>query len=1126
MHQDVLTFFGPTPRTKHRRFLRVEPLEERVVLSTYWVSPSGNDSNSGTNAQPWKTLQACMDKLLPGDTLDIMAGTYAGFVCGWDDTPANVSGISGDGNGGDPYGYIRGTAGNPITIQADPNAAPGSVILNTRNAETAEAIDLEPSCAPGYIIIKGFTFKDPGWNGTTGITDIPNNNGYAIRVDCGNTQILNCVVQNLQWGVAGISCQNGTGDLVQGCTISNINGNGNSSNGHGIYFGDGLSNSQIIGNTISNCDSTAIQCNGDNAVSNNLTVSNNTCYDNGGQLFYINGVTNSLFSNNLVYGTGGGPNNAAATCGIEFDWDTVDDPTLPACTGNVVVNNTIVDIPSAPVRIKSGCVDNTVLNNILLANDGTSLRISSGALTGLVSDYNIGGQATSFYTNEDSGNTSSLTAWRTSSGQDTHSFCPGTSPSTAEALLFVNPSSNNYQELSTSPSMGAGTSTDAPSTDILGNPRPSGNGYDMGCYEYQTGTAPPPPPPPAVTSETPASGATNLAVSTADTATFNEAVQSNTISFTLKNSSGSAVAGSVSYNSTTFVTTFTPSSALAYNTTYTATISGAESTSGVSMTAPFSWFFTTDAPPAHGASPSVTNETPASVATNVAVSTAPTATFNEAVPLGTISFTLKNLSGSSVAGSVSYNSTTYTTTFTPSSALAYNTTYTATISGAQSTSGVPMTAPFSWSFTTDAAPPSVTSETPTSGATGVAVSTKATATFNEAVLASTISFTLASSSGSSVAATVSYNSSNDTATLTPSSALASSTKYTAMVSGARDSAGDPMIAPFSWSFTTGNTASTPITVVSNGSVTYGTTDESSQTVKLPSGTTAGDLAVVTIAWGANSPTTHSSPPAGWSTVAQNVIESSSNGNEGASVYYRVIQAGDTSWTFTMSASAYISFALQSFSGINRSRPIDNTGTTSANSGSNTITANSVTVNNSGAWELIGVSQSNGGTIPKATSFTALSNEDRNSTLLYITTALNSGATGAVTVTGGGPAAGNMLVAIPFTIAPAATAAPTATMAIASATPANESVSLVNTAQVSNQSSSRTLQSGPIQEAVNNGGTVLAPAATGVTSAPSPTLQSNVQSDPHGAVLASLVNDNPIGILPDTFLAHSLAICCK
>ena len=173
------------------------------------------------------------------------------------------------------------------------------------------------------------------------------------------------------------------------------------------------------------------------------------------------------------------------------------------------------------------------------------------------------------------------------------------------------------------------------------------------------------------------------------------------------------------------------------------------------------------------------------------MSTAPTATFNEAVQSSTISFTLKNSSGSSVAGSVSYNSTTYVTTFTPTSAWGYNTTYTATINGAQSTSGVTMSTPFSWSFTTDAAPPSVTSETPASGAAGVAVSTTPTATFNEAVQASTISFTLTNPSGSSVPATVTYNSSNYTATLTPSAALANSTTYTATVSGAKDSAGDP-----------------------------------------------------------------------------------------------------------------------------------------------------------------------------------------------------------------------------------------------------------------------------------------------------------------------------------------------
>jgi hypothetical protein len=41
-------------------------------------------------------------------------------------------------------------------------------------------------------------------------------------------------------------------------------------------------------------------------------------------------------------------------------------------------------------------------------------------------------------------------------------------------------------------------------------------------------------------------------------------------------------------------------------------------------------------------------------------------------------------------------------TFTPTSSLAASTTYTATVSGAQNSSGTPMSSPFTWSFTTGA----------------------------------------------------------------------------------------------------------------------------------------------------------------------------------------------------------------------------------------------------------------------------------------------------------------------------------------------------------------------------------------------------------------------------------------
>jgi len=79
---------------------------------------------------------------------------------------------------------------------------------------------------------------------------------------------------------------------------------------------------------------------------------------------------------------------------------------------------------------------------------------------------------------------------------------------------------------------------------------------------------------------------------------------------------------------------------------------------------------------------------------------APTATFSQAVVPSTASFTLQGPGGNNVAGSVSFNGSDTVATFTPTSPLAADTTYTATVSGAQDNFGMPMSSPYSWSFST------------------------------------------------------------------------------------------------------------------------------------------------------------------------------------------------------------------------------------------------------------------------------------------------------------------------------------------------------------------------------------------------------------------------------------------
>jgi hypothetical protein len=100
----------------------------------------------------------------------------------------------------------------------------------------------------------------------------------------------------------------------------------------------------------------------------------------------------------------------------------------------------------------------------------------------------------------------------------------------------------------------------------------------------------------------------------------------------------------------------------------------------------------------------------------------------------------------------------------------------------------------------DTQPPSVTSVTPVSGATGVPVASLPVATFSEPVNPSSIAMTVSTGTGS-VSGTVSYDATTRTATFTPSAALNMGTAYTVSVS-ASDTSGNAMAAPYQWSFTT------------------------------------------------------------------------------------------------------------------------------------------------------------------------------------------------------------------------------------------------------------------------------------------------------------------------------------
>ena len=366
---------------------------------------------------------------------------------------------------------------------------------------------------------------------------------------------------------------------------------------------------------------------------------------------------------------------------------------------------------------------------------------------------------------------------------------------------------------------------------------------------------------PAVTATSPAAGATGVLTSTAVSATLSEPVQAGSAAVAVT-TGGAPVAGTTAYDAATRTVTFSPASAFAASSTYSATVSGARDTTGNTMT-PYSWSFSTAAPGSSGCPCTIwpATATPATAGTNdnsaveVGVrfrtsaagyitgirfykATANTGTHTGALWTGTgtrlslVTFTGESASGwqtatlpspVAVAANTTYVASYHTDTgfyATTGNGLATAVSrgpLTALASGTDGGNGVyrygasafPTSAYQATNYwvdvvfnptATDTVAPALAARAPAPGTSGVPTGGAVTATFSEPVTASSILLTLTGPSGA-VAGTTAYDNGTNTATFTPAAALATSTGYTVAVSGARDAAGNTM-APVTWSFTT------------------------------------------------------------------------------------------------------------------------------------------------------------------------------------------------------------------------------------------------------------------------------------------------------------------------------------
>ena len=425
----------------------------QCFAATYYVSVTGNDSNPGTQAEPFRTIQKGADVANAGDTVIVTPGTYVG---------AKFS--------------KSGTASSPIRFTGQPGAivnAKGSLNTNNDNLWIRNA---------SYVHIEGFEVHSSLRSGIAvqGEPD-PEVHGIVIQNNyCHN---------NSRWGIF-------TG-YAEGILIEN-NETSFSAIEHGIYVSNSADNPIIRGNKAHHNNASGIQINadpilaGDGIISNAL-IDSNIIYENGaagGAAINLASVINSVIQNNLLY-----KNIAGGIAG----WDDGEGSNQFGTHHNKFYNNTIVQPSNGrfAISLLNGSTDNEIKNNILIHLGARgSINVDEESEPGLDSNRNA---VVNVFSYNDGATFVNLATWQ-SRGHDLNSFISTTT------ALFVNPAADDYHLKTGSPAIDAGFLLAQVTDDLEGNPRPVGSTHDLGAYEAGSGCVDTNPPSTSITS--PANGAT------------------------------------------------------------------------------------------------------------------------------------------------------------------------------------------------------------------------------------------------------------------------------------------------------------------------------------------------------------------------------------------------------------------------------------------------------------------------------------------------------------------------------------------------------------------------------------------------------------------------------------------
>lgn len=404
-----------------------------VFGATYYVSPQGNDGNTGLSpANAFRTLQKSANTVIAGDSVLVADSTYAGFDI-----------------------RTSGTATNPIVFLA----IGSEVIINRRNTITADGINIEEA---DWIEIRGFRVINQPRAGIRAV----NADHISIR--------YNICLNNFKWGIfTGF-----TDDF-----LAEYNECANSMDEHGIYVSNSSDRAIIRYNVSHHNRAAGLHFNGDisqgeDGINHDPQVYGNIIYRNGlggGSAINMDGNQNALIYNNLLY-----DNYATGIALYQIDGGG---PSINAR----IYHNTIVQDPSARwcILLTDGASGATLRNNILINRHTFRgiINIDPASRIGFSSNYNV---TTNWFTLDDGNSVLDSSAWK-ALGYDLNSYFSATLSN-----LFVNYAGADLHLAPGAKAINFGIAPLSPAvpTDLIGNSRSTGGAPDAGAYESLAGALP------------------------------------------------------------------------------------------------------------------------------------------------------------------------------------------------------------------------------------------------------------------------------------------------------------------------------------------------------------------------------------------------------------------------------------------------------------------------------------------------------------------------------------------------------------------------------------------------------------------------------------------------------------